>query len=128
MPDCIFCKIIEGGLPSYKIYEDEKFLAFLDIMPENKGHTLVIPKIHYHWVYDVPEFDKYWLVALKITKAIQKALSPFYISYQTFGIQVPHAHIHIKPRYEESEEILQESRRFTKEELSKIAIKLRSSL
>lgn len=100
MNNCIFCQIVAGSSPAFKIYEDDLFLGFLDIYPGTRGHTLVIPKKHYQWVYDVPEFDKYWLVVLKITKAIQKALKPIFITYLTYGLHVPHAHIHILPRSE----------------------------
>ena len=90
-------------MPSYKIYEDDLFLALLDVFPRTKGHTLVIPKKHYRWVYDVPEFDKYWGVVLKVTKAMQKSLKPPFVTYLTHGMQVPHAHIHVMPRSEENQ-------------------------
>ncbi len=99
----IFCKIISGELPSYKVYEDEEFLGFLDIFPRTEGHTLLIPKKHYQWVYDVPDFAQYWLTVLKITRAMQKALKPTFISYVTHGLEIPHAHIHIMPRHKETE-------------------------
>ena len=54
MQECIFCQIVAGKLPSYKVYEDEEFLAFLDIFPKSTGHTLVIPKKHVEWVWDLP--------------------------------------------------------------------------
>ena len=100
MKNCIFCKIVRGEAPAYKIYEDENFMAFLDIHPAVKGHTLVIPKTHYRWVYDVPNFGQYWEAALKVTKAIQKAYHPEFIRYITYGIHVSHAHIHILPQGE----------------------------
>ncbi|QQG44449.1 MAG: HIT domain-containing protein [Candidatus Roizmanbacteria bacterium] len=103
MEDCIFDKIVRGELPSYKIYEDDKFMSFLDIHPRTRGHALVIPKKHYQWVYDVPEFGEYWEVALKVTKAQLKALNAEFISYVTYGLDVPHAHIHVIPRYKEKE-------------------------
>lgn len=100
MTDCIFCKISKGEIPSYKIYEDDNFFAFLDINPVNFGHTLLIPKDHYRWVYDVPNFGQYWQVAQKIALAIQKSyLKPDYISFLTMGNEVEHAHIHIIPRF-----------------------------
>ncbi len=102
MQDCIFCNIAAGKLPSYKVYEDENYLAFLDISPRVKGHTLLIPKKHYQWVYDVPNFGQYWEVALKITKGLQKSLSPSFVGYLTHGLEVPHAHIHITPRKTET--------------------------
>lgn len=99
MKNCIFCKIAKGEAPSYKVYEDEKYLAFLDIFPSVVGHTLVIPKKHYQWVHNVPDFGEYWQVALKIIRAIEKSLNPKWINYFTYGA-IPHAHIHILPRNE----------------------------
>ena len=99
MEDCIFCKIIEGKIPCYKIYEDDNFLAFLDINPVSVGHTLLIPKKHYRWVYDVPNFGEYWQIAQKIALNIKNSpLNPEYISFLTMGNEVEHAHIHIIPR------------------------------
>lgn len=127
MEDCIFCKIIKGEIPAYKVYEDDSFLAFLDIYPRTKGHTLVIPKNHYRWVYEVPNFEKYWGVALKITKAMQKALNPYFISYLTYGLDVPHAHIHILPRYGEGG-IFPETKKFSPEEMEKIKESIKSGV
>lgn len=101
MSDCVFCKIVAGELPCYKIYEDGLFLGFLDINPRTLGHSVLITKKHYKWVYDVPEFDKFWLAALGITKAMQKGLNPNFITYVTHGLEIPHAHIHIMPRENE---------------------------
>ncbi len=98
MDDCIFCKIVKKEMPSYVVYEDELFLGFLDIFPRTRGHTLLIPKKHYRWVYDVPEFEHYWKTVLKLTTAIKKSLNPYFTTYVTHGLEVPHAHIHIMPR------------------------------
>jgi histidine triad (HIT) family protein len=99
--NCIFCKIVEGSIPCYKIAENDNFLAFLDIKPFALGHTMIIPKTHYRWVYDVPNFGEYWEFAHQVTKTINQKLSPLFISYLTMGNQVPHAHIHIIPRYDQ---------------------------
>lgn len=128
MENCIFCKIVKGEIPAYKVYEDSNYIAFLDIMPSTKGHVLLIPKIHTQWVYDVPEFGTYWEIALKITKAVRKALKPAYISYQTWGLVVPHAHIHIKPYYEMSEKVYPLQEKISKEEFEEIAKKIRASI
>jgi len=123
MSDCIFCKIVKGELPCYKVYEDEDFLGFLDIYPVVKGHTLLIPKTHYRWTYDVPSFGDYWQVVLEITKAIQKVLKPNWISYGTHGL-IPHAHIHILPREGEpgNQPIFPtEKLQFTENEMKEIA-------
>jgi len=99
MDDCIFCKIISGEIPCYKVYEDKEFIGFLDINPVSEGHTILIPKKHFRWVYDVPNFSEYWQVAQKIALNIKNStLNPEYISFLTMGNEVPHAHIHIIPR------------------------------
>ncbi|MFZ3011663.1 MAG: HIT family protein [Minisyncoccia bacterium] len=97
---CIFCKISKGEIPSSKIYEDSDFFAFLDIKPLNQGHTLLIPKKHVKWVNEYEPFGKYWEVARKISIAIQKALNPVVVSYVVYGLGVPHAHIHLIPKFE----------------------------
>jgi len=97
MANCIFCKIVKGELPAYKIYEDEQFLAFLDINPITKGHTLVIPKKHYTWVWDVKEIGEYIKVCQKIAKHFQKVTSEEMVMSFIFGEGVPHAHIRLAP-------------------------------
>lgn len=128
MPDCIFCKIVKGELPAYKIYETEHFLAFLDIFPRTKGHTLVIPKKHYRWTYEVENFGDYWKVAQKITHAMLKGLNPLYVTYVTHGLQVEHAHLHILPRYKGETQFVPDIQEMSKKELENIAKKIKSSL
>lgn len=126
MEDCIFCKIVNRDLPCLHVYEDDLFLGFLDIFPRAKGHTLIIPKKHYRWTYDVPEFGKYWEVAKKVSGAAQQVLNAPWVSYFTFGA-VDHAHIHILPRFEHPEDITDKSAvvperiSLPKEELQEIA-------
>lgn len=98
--ECIFCKIISGEIPSYKVYEDENFFAFLDIRPLNPGHTLVIPKKHYRWVWDVENIGGYFEVVKKIANAIKKVLNTDYVVSLVFGEEVPHAHVWLAPRFE----------------------------
>lgn len=124
----IFCKIINGELPAYKVYEDDKFIGILDIFPRTKGHTLLIPKKHYQYVYDVPEFDKYWLAALKITRAMQKAFNPVFVTYLTHGLEVPHAHIHIVPRQAGETDLVPDVKKIPKEEMEEIAKKLKETV
>ena len=100
MDDCIFCKIAKEEIPCYKIYEDKDFLGFLDIKPINPGQSLIIPKIHYRWVDDVPNFGEYFEAAKKVGLATKKALSPVNVCYVTLGFAVLHAHIRIIPRFE----------------------------
>lgn len=106
MTNCVFCKIVKGEIPSSKIYENKKFLAFLDIMPLNKGHTLVIPKEHYETVLNIPQQDliEMVLVIQKITKALSLAIAPdgyniFSNNKKAAGQEVPHLHFHIAPRF-----------------------------
>lgn len=99
MEDCVFCKIVKGEIPAYKIYEDADFLAFLDIEPWVEGHTLVIPKKHYHWVWDVPpaEVGNYFAVAAKIANHFKKVLGTEFVMSFIYGYNVPHAHIQLFP-------------------------------
>ncbi len=99
MSDCVFCKIVAGELPSYKTYEDDLFLAFLDIKPLTPGNSLLIPKKHFRWVTDVPEFGKYWEVAKKLALKTQTIVKSDYTTFLTLGMEVPHAHIRIIPRF-----------------------------
>ncbi len=92
----IFKKIIDGELPSYKIYEDNDFLVFLSIYPAVPGHTLIIPKEEVRWVWDVTKYDEYMKLARKIAKAYQKAFNIEMVYMDVHGEEIPHAHIHIR--------------------------------
>lgn len=118
---CIFCKIVNHELPCYQIYEDGLFLAFLDIHPRVAGHSLLIPKKHYQWTYEVPEFTQYWQTALKITRTLQKTLKPTFVTYVTHGLEVPHAHIHILPRRQHETEFVPKPITMSKEEMQQTA-------
>ncbi len=97
MGDCLFCKIVNGEIPATKVYEDENYLAFLDINPESPGHTQVIPKAHYPWVWDVPNVGEYFEVVRKIALALRKAFGTEWILSRIVGDEVPHAHIWVFP-------------------------------
>lgn len=97
---CIFCAIVANQMPSFKVYDDDNFIAFLDIRPLNKGHALVIPKKHYRWTYDVESFGSYWEIAKKIALAQINGLEAKFVQFLTAGLGVSHAHIHVVPRYE----------------------------
>lgn len=97
MAECIFCDVISGKLPSYKLYEDEDFIAILDIFPKSEGHTLVIPKKHYTWVWDYPELGKYFEVVGKIAKHLRPLAPDNIVRCIIWGWDVPHAHIHLIP-------------------------------
>ena len=95
--NCIFCKIVKGEIPSHKVYEDENYLAFLDINPQSPGHTQVITKKHYRWVWDTPNAGEYFEVVKKIAKAQQKAFGTDFILSKIIGDEVEHAHIWVFP-------------------------------
>ena len=97
MQDCVFCKIIAGKIPANKVYEDENFLAFLSINPLSPGHTLVIPKKHYRWVWDVPNAGDFFEVTKKIALAEMKAFETDFVLSKIVGEDVPHAHIWVYP-------------------------------
>lgn len=112
--DCIFCKIINNEIPSYKLYEDESVLAFLDINPESNGHTLVIPKKHY---VDVTDIDNETLshiidIARKLMDELTEKLGcSGFTLIQNNGVveEVKHFHLHIKPAYTNEENLIIEN-------------------
>ena len=119
----IFSKIIAGEIPCYKIYEDEKTFAFLDIHPETKGHTLVVPKVEVDKIYDLPDEDYQALMATvkKLAKRMEDVLGARTLM-KVVGTDVPHAHVHLTP-FDESWEYGREVE-MTSEEMEKIAEKL----
>ena len=100
MNDCLFCKIAGGDIPSYSVYEDASYRAFLDIHPLNPGHVLVIPKEHYRWVWDIHDIGGYYSVVGKIANALRKALHTEWVVSIVLGEAVPHAHVWLVPRHE----------------------------
>ena len=95
--NCLFCQIASAKIPSCKVFEDDNFLAFLDISPVVVGHTLVIPKKHYRWVHQVKQFGKFWEVAQKVAQTQIAVFKSETVVFATAGFQVPHAHIHVMP-------------------------------
>ena len=97
-PTCVFCKIVKRNIPAEVVYEDDDFLAFLDIRPQAPGHTQVIPKEHYRWVWDVPNVGAYFEIVRKLARAMQTAFGSIdEIHSRVIGEEVPHAHIWIYP-------------------------------
>ncbi|MDE1903926.1 MAG: HIT family protein [Alphaproteobacteria bacterium] len=104
-PNCIFCKIVAGQIPSFKLTEDAATLAFMDINPANEGHCLVIAKPHHPTLYDMPPelLAAVSVTALKVAKAVNAALKPDGLNLvQSNGPgaaqSVPHFHVHVLPR------------------------------
>ena len=101
----IFSKIVAGEIPSYKVAEDDKFYAFLDINPLVKGHTLVVPKKEVDYIYDLSdeELAAMHVFAKHVALAIQKAFPCRKVGEAVIGLEVPHAHIHLIPIQNESD-------------------------
>lgn len=99
MSDSLFTKIINGEIPSHKIYEDDKTYAFLDIHPSVPGHTLVVPKTEVEFVWDLEKTDYQALMATarKIAKHLRNTLDVPYVGSKVIGVDVPHAHVHLIP-------------------------------
>jgi histidine triad (HIT) family protein len=99
MENCVFCKILAGEIPSYKVYEDSRVFAFLDIHPINPGHVLVIPKEHTPDFYNVSDENYTALMAAvkKIGALVQEKMQPKKMGLMVMGWDVPHAHVHVVP-------------------------------
>jgi histidine triad (HIT) family protein len=127
----IFSKIVSGGIPCFKIAESEKYLAFLDVFPLAKGHTLVIPKKETDYIFDMAdeEFSGLQLFSKKVAKAIEKAVPCKRIGVAVIGLEVPHAHIHLIPMQNVSDiNFSRPKLSFPKEEMEEIAQKIREQL
>lgn len=101
MADCIFCKIANNEMPCCKIYEDEGYLAFLDVSPSSRGQALVIPKKHDSYIFDLndKEYSDLFIRGKKIAKAIDNALKPIRTCIVVEGFMVDHVHIRLHPCY-----------------------------
>lgn len=137
--NCIFCKIVNGDIPSAKVYEDEKVLAFIDISQVTKGHTLIIPKAHQENIFELePEIGAHlFSVVPKIANAIKKQFNPLGLNIvnnngEAAGQTVFHYHIHLIPRYGEGDGFgavwKDHSSQYKPEELQEIAKTIREGL
>ncbi len=124
----IFTKIISGEIPSHKIAESDQFLAFLDISPLQKGHTLVIPKVEIDYIFDIDDelLAEMMVFAKKVSKKIKAAINCNRIGVAVIGLEVPHAHIHLIPINQMNDmNFANEKLNLTAEELVEIAKKIR---
>ena len=125
----IFSKIVKGELPAYKVAEDERFLAFLDISPLAKGHALIIPKKEIDYIFDLDSktFSALWCFTQLVAKAMEKVITCERIGIAVIGLEVPHAHIHLVPLKKGISNINFENPRlkFTQQEFEEIAQKIR---
>jgi histidine triad (HIT) family protein len=129
----VFEKIIDGEIPATKVYEDDKFLAFLDIHPVSKGHTLLVPKKAYVWIHETPDetVGEIFIKAKELIQAMRKGIPCDYVQLGVVGNEVPHFHIHLIPRHS-TEEVHMSSRPETpyedSEEMESYAEKIKSHL
>ena len=127
----IFSKIIAGEIPSYKVAENDKFYAFLDINPLVKGHTLVVPKQEVDYIFDLSGEDlgEMHVFAKHVALAIQKAFPCRKVGEAVIGLEVPHAHIHLIPMQKESDMLFSNPKlKLQPEEFEAIAKAIRENL
>ena len=129
---CVFCKIINGEIPSKKLYEDNDTLAILDISQATKGHTLILPKKHFDNLLEISDsdYEKVMLTAKKVAKKINDTYHPKGINLlnncgETAGQSVMHFHIHIIPRYDEGDVTMKFDNNMDKFDLEKIQNELK---
>lgn len=126
----IFSRIVAGEIPCYKVAENDKFFAFLDINPLVKGHTLVIPKQEVDYIFDLSDEDlaQMQLFAKKVATAIKEAFPCLKVGQAVIGLEVPHAHIHLIPIQKESDMLFSNPKlKLSPEEFKEIAEKLQSN-
>ena len=119
----IFSKIVNGEIPAYKVAEDDNFLAFLDIFPVAKGHTLVIPKKEVDYLFDLDDelYVGLQLFAKKVAEGLKKAVPCVKVGVLVLGLEVPHAHIHLVPMQNEADLLnFTKKQKFTPEEFKEI--------
>ena len=127
----IFSKIISGEIPSYKIKEDENFIAFLDVFPLARGHVLVVPKMEVDKIFDLDDalLASMLVFAKPIAKAIEKTFNCKRCGISVIGLEVPHAHLHLVPINSADDLNFTRSKiSFTKEEMTKIQKQLSSNI
>ena len=131
MGDCIFCKIVRGEIPCYKIYEDNSFLVFLDTFPALKGQTLIVPKKHStDYLFDLEDqnYNELLLVAKKIAKVIDKSLNPLKTGLIVEGLEVNHVHVKLFPLEKEGFKLKPMNPKPSDKEFKEIAEKIKSAL
>lgn len=128
--NCIFCKIVKGEIPSFKVWEDDKHLAFLSIAPIIDGHTLIIPKAHFEYIFDMDDdsLAEITKASKPVAQKLQKALNPKTgkIGIMVAGLEVPHTHIHLIPMNSEGDLSFSKAKPASTEELKLILEKIQS--
>ncbi len=130
MADDIFCRIVVGEIPAYKVYENDDFLAFLNINPNRLGHTLVIPKEHYTTIYDMPEalYRDYMALARELAGGVKKAVGSAKIALMVIGLDIDHTHIHLIPMDTAADVDFGSQYAETPEKLAEMAERIRAAL
>lgn len=129
--DSIFTKIVQGEIPAHKIAEDDRFLAFLDVYPLQKGHTLVIPKQQVDYIFDLDDtlLADLMVFAKKVAGAIKKAVPCTRIGVTVIGLEVPHAHVHLIPINSMGDmNFSQPKKKFPEAEMAEVAQQIREHL
>lgn len=126
----IFTKIINGEIPCYKIAEDERYFAFLDINPNSKGHTLCVPKKEVNRIFDLDKDTYMGLMAFcrKIAMAIEAAVPCERVGLSVIGLEVPHVHVHLIPLHTMANATFQHKEQLSSEEFETVATAIRSKL
>jgi len=128
MESCLFCKIISGDIPCYKVWEDDQFLAFLDIHPIKEGHTLIIPKIHSPYLFEMneAEYSAIWNAAKTVSAKLKQVFQPKTgkIGSIVYGLDVDHTHIHLVPIDQSGDLSFKNAKPASKEELETTLAKL----
>tara|TARA_B110000459_G_scaffold118233_1_gene130404 strand:+ start:585 stop:980 length:396 start_codon:yes stop_codon:yes gene_type:complete len=127
----IFTKIVNNEIPSFKVYEDDSFLAFLDAFPLAFGHVLVIPKNDTDYIFDLEseEYLSLWSLSKKIAKAMDKVIICERIGVAVIGLEVPHVHIHLVPINGVSDINFEKPKKeFSKQKMQEIANKIKLAL
>jgi len=127
----IFSRIMAGEIPCYKIAEDDRFFAFLDINPLSKGHTLVVPKLEVDYIFHLDDemLSGMMLFAKKVAIAIEKSVPCLRIGVAVIGLEVPHAHIHLIPINREADMNFKNPKlKLSEEEMKEISDKIRENI
>lgn len=126
----VFTKIINGEIPCYKVAEDDEFIAFFDITPNAKGHTLCVPKQEISYIFDMDDdhYLRLMTFSKRVAKALEKVVPCERIGVAVVGLEVPHVHVHLIPISEMKEMTFQHKVKLTDEEFKELSEKVRKAL